>query len=382
MMSLESANGVLQKVGSARLMARSLKVAGLILAISCTLLSSEAVAQIHEIQQPTSTANPANDTQPPQHLSPSASQPSVKTEEASPQNSGAAQSGESAVQGDAGQFVFRKQVEEVVLHATVVDQQNNLVPDLGRSGFQVYEDGKLQQITSFHQEHIPVALGILIDNSGSMLPKRAAVNHAALNLIHSTNPQDEIFVVNFGEEYYLDQDFTNDENRLKAALEHIETRGSTALYDAVVASAAHMRQETNLQKRALLVVTDGGDNASQETLEEAVQALQQKDGPVVYVIALTTPAKRTTSTMRALEALSQKTGGTAYFPTDAQEVDSITRAIASAIRSQYVIGYKSSSTAKGRTFHGIEVQAYDPGRRKLRVQTRNGYYSDSKGGTS
>ena len=288
----------------------------------------------------------------------------------------------SSVQGDAGQFVFRKQVEEVVLHATVVDQQNNLISNLGQSGFQVYEDGRLQQITSFHQEHVPVALGILIDNSGSMLPKRAAVNQAAINLIRSTDPHDEIFVVNFGEEYYLDQDFTNDELKLKAALERIETRGSTALYDAVVASADHMKRETTLQKRVLLVVTDGGDNASQETLEETLQQLQQKDSPVVYVIALTNPAKRNVSTLQSLEALSRKTGGTAYFSTDVQEVDSITRTIASAIRSQYVIGYKSSSTATGHAFHGIEVQANDPDRRKLRVQTRTGYYSDSRGGSS
>ena len=381
MMSLGSADGEPQNIKSVCRMARSPKAAGFMLAISCVLMSSGAVAQIQEIQQPTSTTRPAIDDQTPQDSVPASSQP-PQPGEPTPQNSDAVQGGESSVQGDAGQFVFRKQVEEVVLHATVVDPQNNPVPDLGRSGFQVYEDGRLQQITSFHQEHVPVALGILIDNSGSMLPKRAAVNQATLNLIRSTNPQDEIFVVNFGEEYYLDQDFTNDEGRLKAALEHIETRGSTALYDAVVASAAHMKQGTSLQKRALLVVTDGGDNASQETLEEAVRELQQKDGPVVYVVALTNPTKRTTSTMRALEELSQKTGGTAYFPTDVQEVDSITRAIASAIRSQYVIGYKSSSTSKGHTFHGIEVQAYDPGRRRLRVQTRNGYYSDSKGGTS
>ncbi len=302
--------------------------------------------------------------------------------EAGPPDSSVQGAADSSVQSDAGQFVFRKQVEEVVLHATVVDQQNNLVPNLGRSGFQVFEDGKPQQITSFHQEHVPVALGILIDNSGSMLPKRAAVNQAALNLIRSTDPHDEIFVVNFGEEYYLDQDFTNDEAKLKAALERIETRGSTALYDAVVASALHMKQQTTLQKRILLVVTDGGDNASQETLEETLQQLQQKDSPVVYVIALTNPAKRENSTIRALETLSQKTGGTAYFPSDVQEVDSITRTIASAIRSQYVIGYKSSSTSTGHAFHGIDVQAYDSGRRKLRVLTRTGYYSDSRGGSS
>jgi len=188
--------------------------------------------------------------------------------------------------------------------------------------------------------------------------------------------------VNFGEQYYLDQDFTNDEARLKAALEKIETRGSTALYDAVVASAAHMKQETALQKRVLLVVTDGADNASQETLEETLHQLEQKDSPVVYVIALTNPAKRANSVIQSLQVLSQKTGGTAYFPTDIQEVDAITREIASAIRSQYVIGYKSSNTAAGHAFHGIEVQAFDPVRKKLRVQTRTGYYSDSAGGSS
>jgi len=382
MMKFEPVDAAVEGAGSRRERASALRTASIALVVTCLLMASSAVAQIQEVGAPASSTNPASTVTMPQEpiQQPSESSPQTGAAPAGPNDP--VQSGDSSVQGDAGQFVFRKQVEEVVLHATVVDQQNNLVPDLGKSGFQIYEDGKLQQITSFHQEHVPVALGILIDNSGSMLPKRTAVNQAALNLIHSTNPEDEIFVVNFGEEYYLDQDFTNDENKLKTALEHIETRGSTALYDAVVASASHMKEETNLQKRALLVVTDGGDNASQETLEEAVQELQQKDSPVVYVIALTTPTKRTTPTMRALEELSRKTGGTAYFPTDVQEVDLITRTIASAIRSQYVIGYKSSSTAKGHTFHGIEVQAYEPDRRKLHVQTRNGYYSDSKGGTS
>lgn len=284
-------------------------------------------------------------------------------------------------QSEAGQFVFKKQVEEVILHAVVADQQNNLISNLTQNDFQIYEDGKLQLITSFHQEHVPVALGILIDNSGSMQPKRPSVNQAALNLVHSSHPQDEIFVVNFGEEYYLDQDFTNDEAKLKAALERIETRGSTALYDAIVASAAHMKQDAALQKRVLLVVTDGDDNASQESLEEVVQQLQQGDSSVVYVIALLNSNRRANATVRALQAISQNTGGAAYFPSDVQEVDSITRTIAAAIRSQYVIGYKSSSTATGHIYHRIQVDAYGPDRRTLRVRTRTGYYSDSMAGS-
>ena len=282
--------------------------------------------------------------------------------------------------GDAGQFVFKKKVEEVILHAVVVDQQNDLVSNLPQTDFHVLEDGKQQEITSFHQEKVPVALGILIDNSGSMRPKREAVNRAALNLARSSDPQDEIFVVNFGEEPYLDQDFTNDVGKLQAALAKIETRGSTALYDAIVASAAHMKQGAGLQKRVLLVVTDGDDNASQDSVEEAVQQLQQKDSPVVYVIALLNPAKRPSSAIRGLQDISHNTGGAAYFPTDVQEVDSITRGIASAIRNQYVIGYKSSSSAAGHVYHAIEVDAYDPSHGKLRVRTRTGYYSDSVGG--
>ena len=288
--------------------------------------------------------------------------------------------GSQDVQGDAGQFVFKKKVEEVILHAVVVDQQNDLVSNLPQTEFRVFEDGKPQEIISFHQEKVPVALGILIDNSGSMRPKREGVNRAALNLARSSDPQDEIFIVNFGEESYLDQDFTNDVSKLQAALGKIETRGSTALYDTIVASAAHMKQGAGLQKRILLVVTDGEDNASQESLDEALQQLQKKDSPVVYMIALLNPARRTSSAIRALQAISQNTGGTAYFPTDVREVDSITRNIASAIRSQYVIGYKSSSNATGHVYHAIQVDAYDSGHRKLRVRTRTGYYSDSVGG--
>lgn len=290
------------------------------------------------------------------------------------QNESAAQNSQSA---DSGQFVFRKKVEEVILHAVVVDEQNNLVANLDKNAFRVLEDSKPQEITSFYQEHVPVALGILIDNSGSMRPKRPAINEAALNLVRSSNPQDEVFVVNFGEQYYLDQDFTSDVAKLQTALERIETRGSTALYDAIVASAAHMKQGAELQKRILLVVTDGADNASQESLEEAIQQLQQKDGPVVYVIALLGTSRNSGSAVRSLQQLSQSTGGTAFFPSDASQVNSITRSIASAIRSQYVIGYKSSSTATGHVYHSIQVDALDADRHKLRVRTRTGYYSDS-----
>jgi Ca-activated chloride channel family protein len=278
---------------------------------------------------------------------------------------------------EEGQFVFRKKVEEVVLHAVVVDPQNHLMPSLNRDAFSIYENGKLQRMTSFRHENVPLALGILIDNSGSMRPKRQKVNDAALNLVRSSNANDEVFVVNFGEQYYLDQDFTDDIAKLQTALDKVETSGSTALYDAIVASAGHLRQDARIQKRVLLVVTDGKDNASQESLEETVQQLQREDGPVVYVIAFLDETKNTISTMRALQAISLNTGGTAYFPKDLNQVDAITKSIASDIRDQYVIGYKSSNPMAGHAYHSIDVQASDASRHKLRVRTRTGYYSES-----
>ena len=151
------------------------------------------------------------------------------------------------------------------------------------SDFTVFEDGKPQRITSFRNEDIPVALGIVIDNSGSMRDKRPAVNAAAINLVRSSNPQDKVFIVNFNEEYFLDQDYTSQVPKLKDALERIESRGGTALYDAVVASSDHLKKSGSLEKKVLLVVTDGEDNASRESLEQAIKRLQEENGPTILL---------------------------------------------------------------------------------------------------
>ena len=138
----------------------------------------------------------------------------------------------------------------------------------------------------FVYEDIPISLGIVIDNSGSMREKRAKVNKAAVNLVRASNPQDEVFVVNFSDEFYLDQPFTNKISLLQTALEKYETRGGTALYDAVVASADELKRHGKLQKKILFVVTDGEDDASRESLEQAVRRLQEENGPTVYAIGV------------------------------------------------------------------------------------------------
>jgi Ca-activated chloride channel family protein len=298
-----------------------------------------------------------------------------------PPPSTSAQASETASQDDdSAGFVFKKEVEEVVLHAIVVDPQNHLITGLARDNFKVYEDGKPQELTSFRKERVPVALGILIDNSGSMLPKRAKVNEATLQLVDASQQDDRIFVINFGEDAFLDQDYTPDVGKLTAALQRVETRGSTALYDAIIAAVDHL-ETSALPKKVLLVVTDGRDNASQATFEELLHKLQSKNGPVLYAIALEQLKqndRRDDGHRQSLRTLSEQTGGTAFFPSSLDEIKSIASAIAQDIRSEYVIGYRSSNPHTSGAYHSIQVQAL-AGSTRLRVTTRAGYISGSIG---
>jgi len=275
---------------------------------------------------------------------------------------------------DSGVFVFRKQVEEVVLHATVVDDKQRIVTNLERAAFTVYEDGRPQTITSFRHEDIPVAMGIVVDNSGSMREKRQKVNAAALNLVRSSNPSDEVFIVNFNDEYYLDQDFTSNINKLKEGLEKIEARGGTALYDAVVASADHLKS-AKLDKKVIFVVTDGEDNASTESLEQAVRRLQAENGPTVYAIGILGDEEHPKRAKRALQVISERTGGIAFFPKTLDEVDAISRSVAHDIRSQYTIGYKPATPKNQGGYRQVKVDAHSHNYGKLTVRTKSGYYA-------
>jgi len=274
---------------------------------------------------------------------------------------------------DPGRFVFRKQVQEVVLHATVVDEAGRLVTGLDRTAFTVFVNGVPEPITSFRREDVPVAMGIVIDNSGSMRDKRDKVNQAVLNLIRASNPQDEIFVVNFIQTPYLDQDFTSDVRLLQAALHQVSTRGSTALYDAVVASAVHLQNNPRLAKKVLLVITDGQDNMSQETLQEAIRKLQPNKGAMLYAIGLTDEGM-TRNGRDALQNLAGNTGGVAFFPQSLDDVNTITRSVAHDIRSQYTLAFNPGNGATQKGYQAIRVEAKGPNRSRLTVRTRGGYY--------
>lgn len=274
-------------------------------------------------------------------------------------------------------FVLHKSVEEVALHATVIDEKDHLITTLDRAAFAVFEDGVQQAITSFRHEDIPVAMAIVIDNSGSMREKREKVNQAALNLVRSSNAQDEVIIVNFNDEEFLDQDFTSDIGKMKEALEKYDARGGTALYDAIDGAADHLKRNGRRDKKVIFVVTDGEDNASRDTLEQAVQSLQQDGGPTVYAIGLLGGEKERRA-RRALQILAQKTGGIAFFPKTLGEVDQISKTVAHDIRNQYSIGYKPANPKGAGGYRVIRVDAHAAAYRKLSVRTKSGYYATQK----
>lgn len=321
------------------------------------------------VPQAPANSNSASTPNSPQSTTPA---PQQSPAQGSPTQTQPGQPTDISPDQDAGTFVFKKQVDEVVLHATVVDQRGQLATHLSQNSFSVFEDGLPQAITSFRRQDVPVAIGIVVDNSGSMRAKRDQVNQAVLNLIRASNPDDLVFIVNFSENSYLDQDFTSNINLLQRALNETSTQGSTALYDAVVASVRHLRNNPQLDKKVLLVITDGQDNMSRDTLQETMRDLEQKNGPTLYAIGLTgqEPQGR-----QALRQLAEGTGGAAFFPSSLDQVSDVTRQLAHDIRNQYVIAYTPHIQNVGANYHPIRVVANAPGYNALQVRTRNGIYT-------
>jgi len=276
-----------------------------------------------------------------------------------------------------GVYTMHQDVDEVLLTCAVVDEKGRLVKDLNRNDFHIWEDGVPQTTTSFIHQDQPVSLGIVVDNSGSMLDKRAAVNAAALNLLRASNPLDSTFIVNFSDRAFLDQGFTSDIGALNRGLSHFDSKGTTAMYDAVAASADELARHGKLPKQVLLVITDGADNASRLQLEQAIQRVQGLGGPVVYTIGLLFDTEKDESdrARSALERLSAETGGIAYFPRSLEDVDSIATEVAHDIRDQYTIGYRSSKPASIEGYRVVRVEANVPRHGKLIVRTRKGYFA-------
>jgi VWFA-related protein len=204
------------------------------------------------------------------------------------------------------------------------------------------------------------------------------VNKSALDLIAASNPQDEAFVVNFSDEAFIDQEFTSDVNKLRDGLSHMESRGGTALYDAVAASADKLVADAKHPKQVLILITDGEDNASSVNLEQTIGRVQRLSGPIIYSIGLLFGDEMSRSeakhARRALEMLSTETGGMAFFPKNIEQIDQVAAEVARDIRNQYTLGYHSTKPTTEPGFRRVEVQASGKGDGKLTVRTRTGYF--------
>jgi Ca-activated chloride channel family protein len=285
-------------------------------------------------------------------------------------------------QGAAQHHKLTANVDLVVLHVTVSDKDGRFVPDLKQGNFKVFEEKTQQKISLFSRDDIPVTMGLVVDNSGSMREKRAQVNAAAMTFVQTSNPQDEAFVVNFNDEYYLDTegDFTGDQKDLNDALSRIDTRGSTALYDAVIGSLDHLKKG-HKDKKVLLVITDGDDDASRKTFEDAIRAAQQSNA-AIYTIGVFSDDDRqhekrmVRHSQKVLKELAKATGGEAYFPGSLDQVKPVCEQVAREIRNQYTLGYYPTNTARDGTFRTVHVDVNPPhGLGKLLVRTRTGYYA-------
>jgi VWFA-related protein len=270
-------------------------------------------------------------------------------------------------------------VDLVVLRATVRDHKGAPISGLGKENFQVFEDKVLQPIESFSHEDVPVTIGLVIDNSGSMRPKHADVTVAALAFVRSSNPDDQIFVVNFNEHVSMglpaNVPFTNNAAQLETALTKNAMTGMTALYDAI-AVALEQLQKGKWDKKVLIVVSDGGDNASKRNLAQ-VMSLVNQSSALVYTIGIFDVSDEDKNP-HVLKQLSSASGGESFFPESLREILPICEQIAHDVRSQYTITFAPVNKKQDGAYRYISVKARETGGgRRLTVITRAGYSAPS-----
>ena len=271
---------------------------------------------------------------------------------------------------------FKSYTRLVVLHASVADKSGKLVTNLSKEAFKVFENGHEQVIKAFHREDVPISLGIVIDNSGSMVTRRHKVEVASLELVKASNPQDEVFVVNFNDEAFLDVPFTNDIKKLEEGVARIDSRGGTALRDAISTSIDYVKGKGKKDKKVLLVVTDGYDTNSsdRDTLEKLTEKARRSE-VLIYAIGLLSDDEPHEAKLakRVLNTLTVASGGLAHYPKDLAEVEKIALQVAQEIRNQYIITYSPGIQELDGSFRQIKVTVNGPGHPTVR--TRTGYYA-------
>jgi VWFA-related protein len=269
--------------------------------------------------------------------------------------------------------VISVDVSRVVLYVTVRDSKMGYVGNLTQQDFTVKENGRPQEIRQFSRGEVPVAVGLVIDNSQSMFNKRKEVIAAAKAFIRASNPQDEMFVVHFNEDIVFGlpegKDFSSDQAELDKALERLTAEGQTALYDAIYKALNHLAK-SNLTKKALFVISDGGDNRSKKKLQDVLKAADLS-GALFYAIGIYDPMDGEANP-EVLRKLAHGTGGEAFFPQSLAVISELCETIARDLRNQYMLVYAPASNPNDASYHKVEVSV--PSRRHLTVRTRTGYY--------
>jgi VWFA-related protein len=273
---------------------------------------------------------------------------------------------------------FSAEARLVVLHATVKNSQGDLMTNLDGAAFTVYENGRRQPITLFRRDDVPVSLGLLIDNSGSMRSLRAHVEAAALAFVRASNPMDDVFVVNFADKPRIDVPFTHDVPALEAGIARVDSIGGTAMRDAVLMAERYLRTHASHDRRVLLVITDGHDNASEVSAAQ-LRKMVEESGTAIFAVGFfrdTDPAAE--KSRDELDHLTELTGGVAHYPTSIDQVDAVVLDIARQIRNQYTIAYTPASQALDGSYRTIRVKVAGPG--GLSVRTRTGYWATPAAG--
>ena len=268
---------------------------------------------------------------------------------------------------------FRAETRLVVLHATVKDRRGEQLTNLDRSAFTVFENGRRQPIAFFRRDDVPVSLGLVIDNSGSMRSLRAKVEEAALTFVRASNPLDDVFVLNFADEAHVDVPLTSDVRVLEAGIARVDSIGGTAMRDAVVMAEGYLRQHASHDRRVLLVITDGNDNASAASIDQLRKTIEHSETAVFAVGLFRDSAPSTGHGRKELDYLTKLTGGVAYYPTSIDQIDSVVLEIARQIRNEYTIAYAPVNQAFDGTYRAIRLEVTGPGGSSVR--TRPGYWA-------
>jgi len=275
---------------------------------------------------------------------------------------------------DGGQVTVAASIDLVVFNVTVTDSRGRHVSGLQQSDFRVLEDKARQDISLFRSDNVPASVGLIIDNSSSMLTKRADVVTAALAFVGASHREDEMFVLHFNETIRTglpsETLFSSDPAEIRSALLQTDSNGLTALYDALAAGIERVSVGTR-DRRALVVLSDGGDNASRHQLDDVLK-LAQQSGATIYAIGIYDETDRDRNP-GALKKIAASSGGRAYFPASLGDLDRVWRGVADGIRGLYTIGYYSSNHRRDGAFRRVDITAGHHGGKGLRVTTRSGY---------